>query len=534
MSKETKVKRAVLYAGSQPYFVDLAKILMETHFWVPKIWLSYSTMANEIHSSFPETLVMDYISSVKGDFDLKANWDDLDPLCPDILRKLSEQQITALFMMERNDSNSDTFKYRERQEFYYYVLSYWVTKLKEHNIKMAIFEEEPHQSSDYILYLACEILGIEKIVFVRTINQLGILPKKSFDEDCEPLIERYRNLIETKKFLDDQIYASEVNKYFSLLNDKYEVVAQRHLWDQFEKLTAYSYSSSFISKSIYAFKKSILNACYFNLKVRIRLLFGGFESDQKEAGKTIFSSKLSYLSASFYKLQTRRKKKKLKKFYKSLAKSECIDGGKYIFCALQYQPEKSTSPLGGVFADQYLMIHMLSKCLPNGWTLLVKEHPSQFVINYTRYGEFLRSERYYQKIVELPNVQLVDLNQDVFDLIDNSQAVASVGGTICWEAAARGKLALSFGHSWFTGCEGIFHIQNLANLRQSIDKVVDGYVVDTLKVKAFAQSVYDLGLASAAIGGVSQLSHHNVSRETNAKLHAKAVNLIYPVVRNVC
>ena len=103
---------------------------------------------------------------------------------PKSVEKFAEYEAIALMMMERNDSNSNSFLHRERVEFYHHLLAYWITKLTQKKIDIVIFEEEPHQASDYILYIVCKHLEIETILFVRTINKMGILPMNSFEDGC--------------------------------------------------------------------------------------------------------------------------------------------------------------------------------------------------------------------------------------------------------------------------------------------------------------------------------------------------------------
>ena len=111
----------------------------------------------------------------------------------------------------------------------------------------------------------------------------------------------------------------------------------------------------------------------------------------------------------------------------------------YIFCALQYQPEKSTCPLGGLLNEQYLMVEMLSKFVPKNWKIYVKEHPSQFVYNYTRYGEISRNKKYYEKLNRIRNVELVPLELNTISIIRSSKAVASVAGTLLITEAVVSK-----------------------------------------------------------------------------------------------
>ena len=51
----------------------------------------------------------------------------------------------------------------------------------------------------------------------------------------------------------------------------------------------------------------------------------------------------------------------------------------YIYVPLHYQPEMTTSPLGGIFVNQELMLHMISKAIPEDTEIIIKEHPTQWL-----------------------------------------------------------------------------------------------------------------------------------------------------------
>lgn len=426
-------------------------------------------------------------------------------------------------MMDRNDSTSDSFKYRERQDFYYLLVKYWYNVLAYLEIEIVVFEEEPHQVNDYILYLMCEALNIKTIMNIRTISILGLIPMNKFENGSNRLLELYYSKCnEIENFKVNEL-PLPLRNYYLTLEGNYDNVLKTHLWDQVNKLNNLNSSSLFknIVTQLNFIFKSILNL-ENNLK-RLKILKSGhFESDQKEFTKTIQNSKLSYFKFLFYKINTIRKKLENKRSYNKLALTHIDTNKPYIFCALQYQPEKSTCPLGGRFVNQILMIELLSKNLPHNWNLYVKEHPSQFVLDYTRYGELYRSKEFYRKITKFPNTYLIPMNTDVFNIIDRSSAVASVTGTICWEAAIRGKYALNFGHSWFKGCEGILDIFNNQDLENALRILQLGEQVNKNKVKLFGSLIYNLGF-NAAVGGDGQLKHLGISNKKNAEIHYRAL-----------
>lgn len=513
----------IFYGGSQDYFIDLAVLLNEKYGWVPVYWLTDEKQSKKIMSLFDGVKTHDYIDSIKG-----IGFDGFDPstmttVCPDILVSLYAVEANALLMMERNDSNSNSFFYRERIELYHYLVSFWCSVLCSYKIDYVIFEEEPHQASDYVLYKICQVLNIKTILFVRTISSLGILPAWDFETRSNFLSTFYLRNVEKVLCGKNVKISTEVLEYFSKLNGQYEKVLADHLWDQVDGLTAKGWVASLVNLL------SKINEEFSSkqLKTRIQLLSGDYSSDQKETNKKFHESKQSYAKSILYKIKAIYIKSILREYYENIAYKGVFHSEKFIFCALQYQPEKSTCPLGGLFAHQHLVVDVLATNLPDGWKLYVKEHPSQFVKSYTRYGEQSRSKYFYQRLLRNRNVKLLPLNTDVFNLIDNAEAVASVGGTVCWEAVARGTPALNFGKSWFSGCEGIYDVGSKESVQRAIKQIISGKKVNRDMVMVFAQTIHDLGLGNGVIGGVKQLKHKGITSGVNAETHLKAIETLF-------
>jgi hypothetical protein len=92
-----------------------------------------------------------------------------------------------------------------------------------------------------------------------------------------------------------------------------------------------------------------------------------------------------------------KRTKKLNERYKQMVSNVEFDKP-YLFVALMYQPERTSCPEGDIFADQYLMIEWLSSCLPEGWLIYVKEHPSQFLFHVDQ----TRNEWFYSDLMKFP------------------------------------------------------------------------------------------------------------------------------------
>ena len=128
-------------------------------------------------------------------------------------------------------------------------------------------------------------------------------------------------------------------------------------------------------------------------------------------------------------------------FRKGLLKCrKCFDapipGEKYVLFPLHYQPEASTLVLAPFYTDQLALVEDMAKCLPIDYKLYVKEHP----VNLTS-----RPLSYYKRIRKLWNVRLVNPLANSYQLIQNASAVATISGTMGWEALLFGKPVISFG-----------------------------------------------------------------------------------------
>ena len=121
--------------------------------------------------------------------------------------------------------------------------------------------------------------------------------------------------------------------------------------------------------------------------------------------------------------------------------------GKYIYVPLHNQPEMSTSALGGKYRDQALVIETLARNLPKGWKIFVKENPRQ--------GAYARGPMFFHRLSRIPQVEFMPSNASTYALAANAQFVASVTGTVGWEAIRVGTPAMIFGAAWYGSLPGV-------------------------------------------------------------------------------
>lgn len=195
----------------------------------------------------------------------------------------------------------------------------------------------------------------------------------------------------------------------------------------------------------------------------------------------------THLDALFFKLQQHWRNKQLNKLYNNYCQEPDLND-KYIYYAAGYHPEAISNLTPGVYEDPLLILDTLSSAVPEDWRIYYKEHPHTFID--LEKGVLQRTEEYYKKINEYNNVSIISTSKNTFDLIDNSMAVATAGGTVGWEAMVRGVPALLFGNLWYQPCKSVFSIKTFNDALDAISKVRAGFIPDPSDIERYAQSIY--------------------------------------------
>ena len=108
---------------------------------------------------------------------------------------------------------------------------------------------------------------------------------------------------------------------------------------------------------------------------------------------------------------------------------------KYVLMPLNTEPEVALMSYGRPFVNQIETVRQVAQNIPVSWKLVVKEHPA--ALGY-------RNKSYYEKLKEIPNVLIASSKSDTSVLINNSEIVCVVFGTIGLEAIIKKKPLLTF------------------------------------------------------------------------------------------
>lgn len=158
----------------------------------------------------------------------------------------------------------------------------------------------------------------------------------------------------------------------------------------------------------------------------------------------------------------------------------------YIYYALHLDPESSTMQLSPRHTNQLAVIEALAKQKPLHMDLLVKENP---------YMIGKRPAGFYEKIVAMPGVYLVDPALTSLTLIRHARMTATITGTVAWESMLMHKPVLVIGDSPFLHDKGLddgaVYKTDLSDMTAAIEQTLACPPVPDENIVRFLAHVFD-------------------------------------------
>jgi hypothetical protein len=516
----------VFYTCYQPYLLDVALRMHREYNWEPVYWFTWDAAFPEvgatIRSTFPGIITHDYHDAIRGKEPARAAEIPVIPNDAAILEAMSKYETTVLCMMDRNDLLG-VFTYKERLNSYHFQIRYWNSVLEHIRPDLIMMEAVPHEPSDLVLYYVARMKGIKTLMFNLAHTFDRVTTMETFEAGPDLVIKRYEELLSGDT--GEPVELSEQNEtYLRKIRGNYNDNLREDVKISLDSLAVIRQNQYLVRM-----KSLLRSATYiFNLakwKGKMNYLQGlnkpSLHSYHKLPGIPFSNSVIT--NSTFNKATEKafRLKKELHRYYDSIANRDLELETPFIYCPLHYQPEATTSPLGEQFVNQHLIVEMLAYNLPAGWKVCVKEHRAQFQFNL--WGEPSRSKEYYDRLLRIPNVEIVPLGIDPYTLIDKCKVVATISGAVCMEATMRGKAVLAFGHSIiYYPCEGIFYTPTNKELRTALDKVTGGYVPEEHKIRLFVKAVEENSFRGG-LGTAFNNGAFGIYRKENAEGHYQAL-----------
>ena len=216
---------------------------------------------------------------------------------------------------------------------------------------------------------------------------------------------------------------------------------------------------------------------YFNLEklrtfvIQVQYAF----KEKEELYYNLFDNPIKYsLSTVARNCKRGMKLKLMNKYYSKMESSDS-----YFLYPLHYHPEASTSVLAKEYTDELSVIENISKNLPFGKLLYVKDHMSA-----AGYGTMA----FYKKVSSLPNVKLLHYSENTKELIQGSEAVITLTSTVGYEALLLHKKVFLFGEVFYSrhpNCQKIAGWSDLFELLNNTEIDIDTAVINSNFLHAY-------------------------------------------------
>ena len=321
----------------------------------------------------------------------------------------------------------------ETRDYFSYFFHSFFRVIKKNNVELAIFFFLPHEGPDFIMYQIAKSLGIKTILMHQS-----IFPNKYFTiKKCEDLGDiDIQNDTQDKSSFEN---IDEIKNLYSEFINKKKIFIKKNLKKN-KKI------------NIYFFKNLIL-------KSLIKL-------------KIIHRENQEYLQKKYEKnlLKIEKKYDEIKSFQ---------SGRKIIFFPLHFQPELTTSLLGGKYEDQILVLEKLNSFAKDNWIVIAKENQMQ--------TSYQRNDFFFKRLNGLKNVYFVHRNESTQQIMNDSDLVATICGTIGYEALMKSKKCLVFGNAWYKNFHGVLKVNN-----NTLDSTIESFINNNFNKNKFLLDLQNL------------------------------------------
>jgi hypothetical protein len=466
----------------------------------PVYWIGYADddSVRRVPGAFPQAVYHANFDAWKGVFPngIEENsWSQT--LEPEDYRHYAEYELQALQLMDRMDFDWRSFSYAERRLLFRKFVRCWTYVIDHYGIDALISPNIPHTSFDFPLYLVCRQKGIKMISFMNTpFMKYGRIIPIAIPYHIP---ERIKQSFERKQKADARVLLSDDTRdCLARVNDKYESAKPENF--QVYNRHHRKRPSVFLTARKFIYELFGEGSPW---RGREGWLVKGVPNYHKPRSSIVEDTPIRQKLPGYMAKILRRVRylKRLEAEYRRLAVRPDL-GKKYVVMGLHYQPESTTSPRAGLFADQLYILELMARHLPRDWAIYVKENPKQF--NPIAEGNTGRPMRFYRDALKIPRVSLVPHDMDPFVLIDQALAVFTVTGTIGWEGMARGKPVVIFGPSWYEYFSpGVMRIAKGGDL-DDVPAFIAQYKYDEEALHRYLKTIEELSICAYFRKGLKQ------------------------------
>lgn len=160
-------------------------------------------------------------------------------------------------------------------------------------------------------------------------------------------------------------------------------------------------------------------------------------------------------------------------FYENIMDQLSIQGENYdnledyaaynkLFFPVHLVPEATLLYFSPKYSNQLIVIEEIARYLPMNWVLVVKEHPSQPGFLLTQ--SYARLRRLYSNVIYLK----ADISAHY--LIQQSQAIFTITGTVGWEALVQQKAVFLLGNVFYDKHPSVMKLEDISEMQRYISR----------------------------------------------------------------
>lgn len=370
------------------------------------------------------------------------DWSAIPPLDEELIGQMRECEAVFMDMVSRLEWKRSV-AFDQRKQWYLRHLRFWSHYLAHQRINFYVSAWIPHEIPDIVIYHLCKLRHIPVVYFHTTTMRDVSFAEYDITEPAPAVSARYATLLKQYAGVKDpaQIPLNEAfDKRFSALTTP---AGQKPPIESFKRLTYWGRVRRMLLEQPLRFAKFLIGYCT-----------------------------LSGLCRALGALERWRVVRATNAYYDAHAVEPDFTLP-FVYLPLHYQPEASTVPMGGMYADQLLVAALLNEHLPENVLMYIKEHP--------RAGGWLtRSPKYYEQLIRMKKVRLIARGVDTFLLREHCAAVATVTGSAGFEALFRGKPVLLFGFRFYQYARGVFRIRTSQDCAAAVREIFEHHAAPSL------------------------------------------------------
>ena len=373
---------------------------------------------------------------------------------------------------------------------YMHNLFFWYNFLKRKQITHVFLSAIPHEGYDAVIYYLCRYLQIPVQLVHSCFIPFRRFPLRDFHQDEPALAEEYRKL--TEQYEGKDISEIPLEGKTAEIFDRWASLQPEQMKPWYMRVDPFvrRLRQRFGETNLIRIWRGVLGEDY----VKYGISFSFVKAALLKTPKLLSMIPVSWKRWRFMR-PVKKKSLDYRKHYESMAQAP-VEGEKYIYFPLQYQPEATSNPMGGdMYSDQIVPLYILSRSLPEDIKIYVKIHPEQLSL--------MRTREYYDEITAIPKVRLMKIETSTYELMKNSVAVACLTGTALWECQFFGVSALAFGYSVKNMAPLSYHVRTVEDCKKALEKIIKNPRKDvTRELKLYTKALHNISFPAEDINKV--------------------------------